>query len=88
MGSGLGLPVRQCTEQLEPGDRLLLFTDGLVDAQSERGERYGEERILAHVRNLRQRPTREILEAIFTDLAAFTGGAPAADDRTLLLLKA
>jgi sigma-B regulation protein RsbU (phosphoserine phosphatase) len=69
-------------------DVLCLFTDGLVDAQSEAGERYGEERILAHVRNLRRRPTREILEAIFTDLAAFTGGAPASDDRTLLLLKA
>ncbi len=69
-------------------DVLCLFTDGLVDALSERGERYGEERILAHVRNLRRRPTREILEAIFTDLAAFTGGAPASDDRTLLLLKA
>ncbi len=70
------------------GDVLCLFTDGLVDAQSEAGERYGEERILGHVRNLRRRPTQEILEAIFTDLAAFTGGAPASDDRTLLLLKA
>jgi sigma-B regulation protein RsbU (phosphoserine phosphatase) len=69
-------------------DVLCLFTDGLVDAQSEAGERYGEERILGHVRNLRRRPAREILEAIFTDLAAFTGGAPASDDRTLLLLKA
>jgi len=69
-------------------DVLCLFTDGLVDAQSEGGERYGEERILGHVRNLLRRPTREILEAIFTDLAAFTGGAPASDDRTLLLLKA
>ena len=39
------------------------------------------------MRNLRRRPTREILEAIFTDLAAFTGGAPASDDRTLVLLK-
>jgi phosphoserine phosphatase RsbU/P len=70
------------------GDLLCLFTDGLVDALSERGERYGEERVLVHARNLRLRPTREILEAIFTDLAAFTGGAPASDDRTLLLLKA
>jgi phosphoserine phosphatase RsbU/P len=70
------------------GDLLCLFTDGIVDALSERGERYGEERVLVHARNLRRRPTREILEAIFTDLAAFTGGAPATDDRTLLLLKA
>jgi sigma-B regulation protein RsbU (phosphoserine phosphatase) len=66
---------------------LCLFTDGLADAQSERGQRFGEDRVLGHVRNLRARPARDILEAVFTDIAAFTGGAPAADDRTMVLLK-
>jgi len=67
---------------------LALFTDGLVDARNETGERFGEERVLGHVKNLRSQPAREILEAVFTDIAAFTGGAPATDDRTLVLLKA
>jgi sigma-B regulation protein RsbU (phosphoserine phosphatase) len=67
---------------------LALFTDGLVDARNDIGERFGEERVLSHVRNLRTRPAREILEAVFTDIAAFTGGGPASDDRTLVLLKA
>jgi sigma-B regulation protein RsbU (phosphoserine phosphatase) len=67
---------------------LALFTDGLVDARNDIGERFGEERVLSHVKNLRTRPAREILEAVFTDIAAFTGGAPASDDRTLVLLKA
>jgi sigma-B regulation protein RsbU (phosphoserine phosphatase) len=67
---------------------LALFTDGLVDARNEIGERFGEERVLGHVKNLRSRPAREILEAVFTDIAAFTGGGPASDDRTLVLLKA
>ena len=68
---------------------LCLFTDGLADARDEGGgQRFGEERVLSHVRNLRTRPAREILEAVFTDIAAFTGGAPASDDRTLVLLKA
>ena len=67
---------------------LALFTDGLVDARNELGERFGEERILSHVKNLRAQPAREILEAVFTDIAAFTAGAPATDDRTLVLLKA
>jgi phosphoserine phosphatase RsbU/P len=66
---------------------LALFTDGLTDAQSERGQRFGEERVLGHVRNLRGRPAREIVEAVYTDIAAFTGGVPAADDRTMVLLK-
>jgi sigma-B regulation protein RsbU (phosphoserine phosphatase) len=67
---------------------LALFTDGLVDARNEVGERFGEARVLSHVKNLRTRPARDILEAVFTDIAAFTGGAPATDDRTLVLLKA
>jgi len=67
---------------------LCLFTDGMADARSEGGARFGEERIVGHVRNLRDRPTREILEAIYADLAAFTGGGPASDDRTLVLVKA
>ena len=66
---------------------LCLFTDGLVDAPGPNGERFGEQRVLSHVVNLRSRPARHILEAVFTDIAAFTDGAPANDDRTLVLLK-
>ena len=68
-------------------DLLCLFTDGIADALSEQGQRFGEDRVVAHVRRMRMRPAREILEAIFTDLAAFTGGGAPADDRTLLVLK-
>jgi len=69
-------------------DILCLFTDGIVDAAGESGPtRFGEERVLAHVRSLRDRPVREILEAIYADLAAFTGGGRPSDDRTLVLLK-
>jgi sigma-B regulation protein RsbU (phosphoserine phosphatase) len=67
---------------------LCLFTDGIVEALGESGiERYGEERLLAHVSGLRARPVREILEAIYTDVAAFTGGGLPSDDRTLVLLR-
>ncbi|MEU0788254.1 PP2C family protein-serine/threonine phosphatase [Streptomyces sp. NPDC006173] len=44
MGSGLGLPVTQCTEQLEPGDRLLMFTDGIPEARDNDGREFGVER--------------------------------------------
>ncbi|MGE5800987.1 MAG: PP2C family protein-serine/threonine phosphatase [Gemmatimonadota bacterium] len=78
-------------ERVVPFERgkaiLCLFTDGLVDARGPNGERFGEQRVLSHVVNLRGRPARHILEAVFTDIAAFTGGAPANDDRTLVLLK-
>jgi len=68
-------------------DVLCLFTDGIVDATGERGDRFGEDRVLHHVRALRTGDTQQMLEAIFADLAAFTGGAPSSDDRTLLIAK-
>ena len=66
-----------------------LFTDGVAEAEAEgeRGGRFGEERVLGHVARLTDRPARDMLEAIYADLAGFTGGAPAADDRTLVILK-
>jgi sigma-B regulation protein RsbU (phosphoserine phosphatase) len=66
---------------------LCLLTDGVTDAVGVRGERYGEERAVHHLVRMRARPAREILEAIFADLAAFTGGAPASDDRTIVVLR-
>ena len=69
-------------------DLLCLFTDGIADALNARGERYGEERVLGHAARLRDRPVREMLDAIYTDLAAFTDAADAKDDRTLVLLRA
>ncbi len=68
-------------------DILCLFTDGITDATDDAGRRFGEERVLGHVQALRSKPAQQILEAIFADLAAFTGGAPSADDRTLLIAR-
>ena len=68
-------------------DVLCLFTDGIVDAVGANTKRFGEERVLNHVLGLRGRSAQEMLEAIFADLAAFTGGVPSSDDRTLLIAK-
>ncbi|MFD7436004.1 PP2C family protein-serine/threonine phosphatase [Streptomyces sp. NPDC059861] len=44
MGTGLDLPTQVCVDQLEPGDRLLLFTDGITEARDAAGELFGPER--------------------------------------------
>ena len=77
---------------------ICLFTDGVAEALGGGGggggdggdgrdERFGEERVLGHVARLRDRSAREILESVHADLAGFTGGAPPADDRTVVILK-
>jgi phosphoserine phosphatase RsbU/P len=66
---------------------LCLFTDGMTEAQGPDGTRYGEARVLGHVARLADRPARDIVEAVYADLAGFTGGAPATDDRTVVILR-
>ena len=77
---------------------LCLFTDGVTEAVGTGGGsvegggggggvRFGEERVLGHVARLKDRPARDIVEAIYADLAGFTGGGVAGDDRTVVILK-
>ncbi|MEU9554373.1 PP2C family protein-serine/threonine phosphatase [Streptomyces fumanus] len=44
MGTGLGLKVTVCQEQLEPGDRIVLYTDGITEARTAGGTEFGLER--------------------------------------------
>ncbi|WP_051853154.1 PP2C family protein-serine/threonine phosphatase [Streptomyces aureocirculatus] len=46
MGTGLGLPVTLCREHLEPGDQLLLYTDGIVEARDDQGREFGHDRFV------------------------------------------
>lgn len=70
--------------QLEPGDGLFLFSDGLNEALDPEGELFGLERVEEALRRHSGLRPPELLAALEHDLAAFTRGAPPSDDRTLL----
>ena len=72
---------------LEPGDTLLLYTDGLTEARSPAGEMFAEERLAAAFGETAARPTAEIPAALIGAVDAFTGSAPD-DDRTAAVLRA
>jgi len=73
--------------QLEPGDLMLLYTDGITEASDPDDEEFGMER-LARVSKKRRQDDLELLaEAIQHDLDAFAKGIPYADDRTLVMLR-
>jgi len=75
------------TVTLQPGDWLIVFSDGVSEALSAAGEEYGEARILAVAEKNRDASPADFLQAIFDDVRAFTRGAPQSDDITALVLR-
>ncbi len=78
-----GVPV---ATRLAPGDAVVVMSDGVFDALNAAGEPFGAGRVVALLRAHRGAPAPEILGALRTALDAFTGGAPAEDDRTAIVL--
>ncbi len=73
--------------ELAPGDWLVIFTDGVVEAVDTRDEEYGEPRLLAVVANAANASPADMMQRIFTALDVFVGNTPQHDDVTCLLLK-
>src|SRR4029077_13460646 len=87
LGLGVGNTKDVDVPWAKRADTLCLFTDGIADATSLRGTRFGEDRVLGHVSRMRGRSTLDILNAVTTELDAFTDGADPTDDRTIVLLR-
>ncbi|WP_446040832.1 PP2C family protein-serine/threonine phosphatase [Streptomyces sp. SID1121] len=86
MGTGLGLPTTVCREQLEPGDRVVFYTDGITEARRPGGEEFGLTRftdfiIRHHADGL---PVPETLRRLVQAVLAHHDGA-LRDDATVLL---
>ncbi len=71
------------TIRLAPGEMLLLYTDGLVEAEDATGVEYGIERLCELAASASQQPKAVIAECL-RDLAAFRGGPGSTDDLTIL----
>src|SRR4029453_1753441 len=76
----------QETLALEPGDLLVLFSDGVTEALDGAGGGFGEERLLACLEANRQFGPQEMLERLLATVRDFTAGAPQHDDVTALVL--
>jgi len=73
---------------VEPGDLLVLYTDGIVEARPRGGgDEYGVDRLVEVVRRFRLRPAQEAVEAVFTDVARYSGAGPPSDDRTVVIVR-
>jgi sigma-B regulation protein RsbU (phosphoserine phosphatase) len=74
------------TIAFELGDQVVFFTDGVIEAVNAAGDVFGSDRIDAAL-SCRPATAEYLIQAILRDLTAFTAGVPAADDRTLVVVK-
>jgi len=72
---------------MAPGDTLVLFTDGVTEANDADDEEYGIERMIHTVRTNRHHDPAAMVDRIFTDVAEFSQQTPPADDQTVVVLK-
>lgn len=87
LGAFRELDASVCLADLGPGDTAVLYTDGVTDARSASGERFGEERLLGVIDACRGDTARRTVEAIAASTRAFQGEMPAADDVTIVAIR-
>jgi len=81
-----GIEYEEAVFRLEPGDTLLLASDGALDALNAEGEFYDAGRFVETIRRNVQNGVSGLLKALHSDISRFVGGAELSDDITAIAL--
>jgi phosphoserine phosphatase RsbU/P len=84
----LEVPYLSGRTELQPGDLLIVFTDGVVEAVDDASQEYGEARLLACLQSSASDDAEALLKKIMADVNAFVGQARQHDDITCFVLRA
>jgi sigma-B regulation protein RsbU (phosphoserine phosphatase) len=77
----------QDTIQMAPGDLLILYTDGITEAENTQLEMFDLERLKKVIHKTRILPSKEIIQEILTAVKTFSGDQPQSDDITLMVIR-
>ena len=80
-------PYCESAAHLDAGDMLVLYSDGVTEANNPEFEEFGEERFAHLLREHRRESSANVVQAVTRAVAEFTSGAPQADDITLAVAK-
>lgn len=78
---------KEATIPFKQGDMLLIFSDGISEAQNEAGEDFGEERLVEVAAGLKDSAATEVIDGVMQAVSDFTGDKSQFDDMTILVVK-
>ena len=87
MGMFAGMSYEENSFQLEAGDLLALFSDGVPEAQSKTQQEWGEANLHDYLGKVKDGSAQSIIDQIICEIDRFADGASQHDDITLLILK-
>ena len=80
-------PYSEETVHLQPGDILLIYSDGVPEAMNATKQQFGEERLRDLLLQSRDRPVGELIDTIIAAVKVHAGSYPQSDDITLIAVK-
>lgn len=87
LGAYRHLDLDECSIVLAPGDLVLLYTDGVTDAQAVDGERFGDVRLVEAVRSAPSPAAADVVGSVCDAYHLFQGEMPAADDVAMVAIR-
>lgn len=82
-----GMPFTSETLQLNPGDAIVMYTDGVTEAEDKQHDQFGESRLEATLADAKGATSKQIVDAINAKVKEFTNGAAQSDDITQLVIR-
>ena len=72
---------------MEPGDLLVLYTDGILEATNADGDMYDEKRLVEFIKTNISSPAFEIVRGLFSEIRDFAGSTKLQDDTTAVVIR-
>jgi phosphoserine phosphatase RsbU/P len=87
LGTFAGIDYTEQTIPIDPGDMLVMYSDGVTESKNENDEEFGSERLSEIIINHRSQTAEAILEKIMKSVCCYSDGCPQADDITVVVVK-
>jgi sigma-B regulation protein RsbU (phosphoserine phosphatase) len=82
-----GFPYQRGETEFRPGQTLLVYSDGFSEAMNPRFEEFGDDRLRASAESNAALPPGQLVNSLLSEVSAFCGDAPQADDMTIMVVQ-